>query len=64
MTIIDKTALMETGLKPKRQVEPSVRIKLRRDKLFNLSQFQNGSHRMECISFTMIQASFSHMELQ
>lgn len=46
MTIRDYTALMETGLKSKRQVENSELIRERKDKLFNLSQFQNGSQRI------------------
>lgn len=45
MTIGDKTALMQTGLKPKRQVEPSELITERRVKLFNLGLYQNGSQR-------------------
>lgn len=46
MTTGDKKALMETGLKPKRQVEPSEAITERKDKLFNLSLNQNGSQRI------------------
>lgn len=44
MTIRDKTALIETGPKPKRRVEPSEEITERKDKLFNLSQ--NESQRI------------------
>lgn len=46
MTIRDKTALIETGPKPKRRVEPSEEITERKDKLFNLSLCQNESQRI------------------
>lgn len=63
MTIGDKTAMMETGLKPK-TVELSELIRERKDKLVNLSLFQNGSQRiiLKSVSFLPIHTSCSYTE--